>query len=198
MADITSDMIKELRGKTQAGMLDCKKALQETDGDMEQAIELLRKKGIAKAAKKMDREVTEGIVTSYIHSNAKIGVLLELRCNTDFVAKNDDFKQLAYDLAMQVAAADPLYIAPEDVPEDVIEKEKGIYSEQMKQEGKPENVIEKIVDGKIKKFYTEICLLEQPFIKDNERIIKDIIKEKITTYGENIEVGRFTRYQIGS
>jgi elongation factor Ts len=191
-------MIKELREKTQAGMLDCKKSLQETDGDMEQAVELLRKKGIAKASKKMDREVTEGIITSYIHSNGKIGVLLELRCNTDFVAKNDDFKQLAYDLAMQVAAAAPLYISTEDVPEEVIEKEKGIYAEQMKQEGKPENVIEKIVDGKIKKFYTEVCLLEQAFIKDEDRIIKDIIKEKITTYGENIEVGRFSRYQIGS
>lgn len=197
MADITSAMIKELREKTQAGMMDCKKALQENDGDMDKSVEYLRKKGLASADKKMGREASEGIVASYIHSNNKVGVLLELRTVTDFVARNDDFHQLAKELCMQVAAAMPEYVSAEDVPEEVVAKEKEIYREQMKDSGKPDNVIEKIIEGKLKKFFSEVCLLEQNYIKDDKVVIKDLIKEKVATYGENIEVGRFTRYQIG-
>jgi len=197
MAEITSDMIKTLRETTQAGMVDCKKALQETDGDIQKAIDFLRKKGLASADKKMGREVTEGIVASYIHSNHKIGVLIELKTVTDFVARNPDFHELAKELCMQIAAAAPLYTKIEDVPADVIEKEKEIYREQMKDSGKPNNVVEKIVEGKLSKFYSDICLLEQEYIKENKIIIKDLIKEKIAAFGENIEVTRFSRFQIG-
>ncbi|HOF14003.1 MAG TPA: translation elongation factor Ts [Spirochaetota bacterium] len=197
MADITSDMIKELREKTQAGMLDCKKALIECGGDMEAAVDYLRKKGLAAANKREGRIAKEGIIASYIHNNSKIGVLLELNCETDFVARNQDFQNLAKDLCMQVAAANPLYVSPEDVAADVLEREKEIYREQLKESGKPANVIEKIVEGKLQKFYSEVCLLEQEFIKDNKVIIKDLIKNKIATYGENITVGRFVRFQIG-
>lgn len=197
MAEITSEMIKELREKTQAGMLDCKKALIECGGDMEKAVDYLRKKGLAAANKREGRVAKEGIVASYIHSNSKLGVLLELNCETDFVARNQDFQDLAKDLCMQVAASNPLYVAPEDVPAEVLEREKEIYREQLKESGKPANVIEKIVEGKLTKFYSEVCLLEQEFIKDNKVIIKDLIKNKIATYGENITVGRFVRFQIG-
>jgi len=197
MAEITSDMIKTLRETTQAGMVDCKKALQEADGDMQKAIELLRKKGLASADKKMGREVTEGIIASYIHSNNKIGVLIELRTVTDFVARNPDFHDLAKELCMQIAAANPLYVKIEDVPANVIEKEKEIYHGQMEDSGKPGNVVEKIVEGKLAKFYSEVCLLEQEYIKENKIIIKDFIKEKIAVFGENIEVTRFSRFQIG-
>jgi len=197
VADITSEMIKELRGKTQAGMLDCKKALIEVDGDIDKAVEYLRKKGLASADKKMGREVSEGIIASYIHNNKKLGVLLELKTVTDFVAKNEDFQNLAKELCMQVAAANPQYISIEDVPAELVEKEKDIYAEQMKESGKPENVIEKIVEGKLNKFYEEVCLLEQEYIKESKVKIKDLIKEKIATFGENIEVAKFSRYQIG-
>ena len=198
MAEVTSNMIKELRDKTQAGMVDCKKALVENDGDIDKAVEYLRKKGLASADKKMGREVTEGIVASYIHSNSKIGVLIELKCATDFVARNEEFVNLAKEIAMQIAAANPLYVNPEDVPADIIEKEKEIYREQMKNSGKPDNVIEKIVEGKLTKFYSEVCLLEQEFIKDSAVKIQDLIKQKIAVFGENIEVGKFSRFQIGS
>lgn len=197
MAEITSEMIKELREKTQAGMLDCKKALIECGGDMEKAVDYLRKKGLAAANKREGRVAKEGIIASYIHNNNKLGVLLELNCETDFVARNQDFQDLAKDLCMQVAASNPLYVAPEDVPAEVLEREKEIYREQLKESGKPANVIEKIVEGKLTKFYSEVCLLEQEFIKDNKVIIKDLIKNKIATYGENITVGRFVRFQIG-
>ena len=197
MAEITSAMIKELRDKTQTGMMDCKKALQETGGDLEQAVDFLRKKGMASAGKKMGRSASEGIIANYIHSNNKLGVLLELNCETDFVARNEDFQDLAKELCMQVAASNPLYVSPEDVPPEEIAKEKEIYKEQMQDSGKPENVIDKIVEGKINKYYTEVCLLEQEYIKDPKIVIKDLIKDKIATYGENIGVGRFTRYQIG-
>lgn len=197
VAEITSDMIKELREKTQAGMLDCKKALMECGGDMENAVDFLRKKGLASANKKMGREAKEGIVASYIHNNNKLGVILELNCETDFVARNADFQDLAKELCMQVAAANPLYADIEDVPAADIEREKNIYRDQMKDSGKPENVIEKIIDGKLKKFYSEICLLEQESIRDQSVIIRDLIKNKISTYGENISVGRFVRFQIG-
>ncbi len=197
MAEITGEMIKELREKTQAGMLDCKKALIECGGDMEKAVDYLRKKGLAAANKREGRVAKEGIIASYIHNNSKLGVLLELNCETDFVARNQDFLDLAKDLCMQVAAANPLYVSPEDIPAEVLEREKEIYREQLKDSGKPANVIEKIVEGKLTKFYSEVCLLEQEFIKDNKVIIKDLIKNKIATYGENITVGRFVRFQIG-
>lgn len=197
MAEITSEMIKELREKTQAGMLDCKKALVETGGDMDKAVEFLRKKGLASADKKMGREVTQGIIASYIHNNKKIGVLVELLTVTDFVARNEAFEELGKELCMQVAAASPMYVKIEDVPADVIEKEREIYREQMKDSGKPANVIEKIIDGKLNKFYSDVCLLEQEFIKDPAVKIKDLIKQKIAVFGENIEVGKFIRYQIG-
>jgi len=197
MAEITSDMIKALRETTQAGMVDCKKALQETGGDMQKAIEFLRKKGLASADKKMGREVTEGIVASYIHNNNKVGVLIELRTVTDFVARNPDFHELAKELCMQIAAANPLYIKTEDVPADIIEKEKEIYRDQMRDSGKPDNVVEKIVEGKLSKFYSDVCLLEQEYIKENKILIKNLIKEKIAAFGENIEVTRFSRFQIG-
>ena len=197
MAEVTSAMIKELRDKTMAGMMDCKKALIETDGDMEKAVEFLRKKGLASADKKMGREVTEGVIAAYVHNNNKIGVLVELKTMTDFVARNGDFQTLAKEIAMQIAAANPLYIKPEDVPSEVVEKEKEIYREQMKTSGKPQNVIEKIVDGKLTKYYSEVCLLEQEYIKDSSIKIKDLIKQKIAVFGENIEVGKFSRFQIG-
>lgn len=197
MAEVTSELIKELREKTQVGILDCKKALVECDGDVEKAADFLRKKGLAKASKKMGRTASEGIVSSYIHNNLKIGVLLELNCETDFVAKNADFQELSKELCMQIAATNPLYVDIDDIPSEEIEREKEIYREQLKDSGKPENVLDKIVEGKLKKYYTEVCLLEQEYIKDSGVVIKDIIKNKIATYGENITVGRFTRYQIG-
>jgi elongation factor Ts len=197
VAEVTTDLIKELRVKTQAGMMDCKKALQEVDGDIDKAVDLLRKKGLAGADKKMGREASEGIVASYIHGNKKIGVLIELNTVTDFVAKNDDFQELAKELSMQIAAANPLYVDIESVPAEIIEKEREIYKEQMKDSGKPDNVVDKIVDGKINKFYSEVCLLEQEYIKDPKVKIKDLIKEKVATYGENIAVGRFSRFQVG-
>ena len=197
MAEVTSEMIKELRDKTQAGMLDCKKALLETNCDMEKAVDFLRKKGLASAAKKMGTETTEGIIASYIHSNGKIGVIVELKSVTDFVAKNEEFVALAKEIAMQVAATNPLFVSPEEVPAELVEREKDIYREQMKSSGKPENVVEKIVEGKLTKYYSEVCLLEQEYIKDSSVKIKDLIKQKIAAFGENIEVGRFARFQIG-
>lgn len=197
MADITSDMIKELREKTQAGMLDCKKALIECGGDMEKSVEYLRKKGLASANKRMGREAREGIIASYIHTNSKLGVLLELNCETDFVAKNADFRELAKEISMQVAASSPLYVDIEDVPAEELEKEKDIYRDQMKDSGKPEQVVEKIVEGKLKKYYSEVCLMEQEYIKDPKLTIRDLVKNRIATYGENITVGRFVRYKIG-
>ncbi len=197
MAEITSDMIKELREKTLAGMLDCKKALTECNGDMEKAVEYLRVKGLASAGKKAGREAKEGVIASYIHTNGKIGVLLELNCETDFVARNSEFQGLAKELCMQIAAANPLYVSPEDVPAADLEREKAIYREQVKESGKPENVVEKIVEGKMKKFYSDVCLLEQEYIKDPKIIVKDLVKNLIATIGENVTVGKFTRYQIG-
>ncbi|MDY6969901.1 MAG: translation elongation factor Ts [Spirochaetota bacterium] len=198
MADVTTEMIKELREKTQAGMLDCKKALVECNGDIEKSIDFLRKKGLASAGKKMDRAASEGIIGSYIHNNSKIGVLLELNCETDFVAKNNDFKELCTELCMQIAAANPLYVSIEDVPETEVAREKDIIREQLKDSGKPDNVLDKIVEGKLKKFYSDVCLLEQQYVRDSGVVIKDLIKGKIATYGENISIGRFSRFQIGS
>ena len=197
MADITSDMIKELREKTLAGMLDCKKALTECGGDMEKAVEYLRKKGLSSAAKKADRTAKEGYITSYIHTNNKVGVLLQLNCETDFVARNEEFRNLAKEIAMQIAAISPQYVSSTDVPAEVVEKEKEIYREQMKDSGKPANVIEKILEGKVKKFYSEVCLLDQEYIKDGKLTINDLVKNVVATLGENISVGRFERFQIG-
>lgn len=197
MAEVTSELIKELRERTQVGMLDCKKALIECGGDIEKSIEYLRKKGIASASKREGRATKEGRVATYIHSNGKIGVMLELFAETDFVAKNEDFMTLAKELCMQVAASNPLYLSIEDIPAEALEKEKDIYREQLKESGKPANVIEKILEGKLKKYYSDVCLMEQPYIREAKIIIKDIVKEKIAKYGENISVGRFVRYQIG-
>jgi len=198
VAEVTSAMIKELRDKTQAGMVDCKKALVETDGDMEKAIDFLRKKGLASAAKKMGTETTEGIIASYIHSNGKIGVIVELKSVTDFVARNEDFVSLAKELAMQIAATNPQFVSTDQVPAELLDREKDIYREQMKDSGKPENVVEKIIEGKLAKYYSEVCLLEQEYIKDGSVKIKDLIKNKIAIFGENIEVGKFARFQIGN
>jgi len=190
-------MVTKLRAQTGAGMVDCKKALDESNGDYEKAIEILRKKGEAKATKKMnERQAKEGIVYSYIHSNGKTGVLLEFFCETDFVARTDDFKALAHDVAMQIVAMSPDYLSPEQVPAEVVEKEKEVYREQLKTEGKPENMIEKILEGKLAKFYEESCLLNQTFIKDDKVKVGELIKQMIAKTGEKIEVGKFVRFQI--
>ncbi len=198
MAEITSEMIKKLREATQAGMVDCKKALVETAGDMDKAVEFLRKKGLASAEKKMGREVSEGIIASYIHHNGKLGVLVELRTVTDFVARNPEFHELGHDICMQIAAANPQYIKIEDVPAEVVEKEKEIYRAQMKDSGKPAQVIEKIIEGKLSSFYKDVCLMEQESFKDSKLTMKELIKQKIATFGENIEVSRFSRFEIGA
>ena len=194
---ITSAMVKELREKTGAGIMDCKKALQEAGGDMEKALDILKKKGIAKAEKKATREAKEGLIGSYIHMGGKIGVLVEVNCETDFVARTQEFQQLVKDIAMQIAAMSPLYVSKEDVPQEVIEREKAIYREQALKAGKPEHVVEKIVEGKLNKFFEDICLLEQPFIRDDSKKVKDLITEAIAKLGENIKVSRFVRFQVG-
>lgn len=192
---ITAQMVKELREKTGAGMMECKKALETSGGDFNKAIEILRQKGLATAQKKASREAREGIITSYIHMD-KIGVMLELNCETDFVARNEEFRQLAKDIAMQIAASNPQYIQREDIPQEVIEKEKEIYKSQIKG-NKPPQVVEKIIEGKLEKFFEEMCLLDQPFIKEPEKKIKDLITEKVAKFGENIMVRRFVRFQVG-
>ncbi len=194
---VTAEMVKELRERTGAGMLDCKKALTESNGDMERAIEILREKGLAAAAKKSGRIAAEGLVESYIHGGGRIGVLIEVNCETDFVAKTDGFKELVKDLAMQVAAARPEYVSREEVPQEVIEKEKTILTHQAQNEGKPEKVIEKMVEGRIEKFYKEVCLLEQPFIKNPDITVNQLVMEKIAQIGENIRVRRFARFELG-
>lgn len=197
MANITAGLVKELRELTGAGMMDCKKALVEKDGDLTKAAEYLREKGIADSVKKAGRIATEGIVASYIHMGGRIGVLLELNCETDFVAKTDKFQQLAADLAMQIAAAKPEYVSKEDVPAEALEKEKEILTQQALNEGKPEKVVEKMVAGRIEKFYKEVCLLEQPYIKGDDESVGDLIKQAIAEIGENINVRRFVRYEMG-
>jgi len=197
MANVTPDMIKEVREKTGAGMMDCKKSLVESKGDIEKAITVLREKGLAQAAKRMGRQTKAGRVFSYIHGIGKIGVLLELNCETDFVAKNDNFGRLGKDLCMQIAASNPISISTEDLSKDLVENEREIYKKQLLDEGKPEKIIDKIVDGKVKKFYSDVVLLEQPFIKEVKQSVSDLIKASISTFGENITVGRFTRFEIG-
>lgn len=197
MAEISAKMVKEIRDATGAGFVDCKKALEETDGNSEQAIEILRVKGLAKASKKTGRETHEGTVMSYIHAGGKIGVLLEVNCETDFVARNDEFQDFTKEVAMQIAASNPTYVSSEDVPEDVINKEKEIMKAQVIESGKPENVADKIVEGKIAKYYEENCLLNQVYIRDSKKKISDLVSELIAKVGENIKVRRFQRYQLG-
>lgn len=189
------DAVKKLRFKTSAGMMECKEALKETGGDIDKAVDVLRKKGIAKAAKKATRVAEQGVIESYIHMGDRIGVLLEVNCETDFVARNKDFRQLTREIAMQVAASNPLYVSRDEVPAESIEKEKDIFRSQIKD--KPEDVLEKIVLGKVEKYYSEVCLIEQPFIKDPNVKIKDLLTQIIATLGENIVVKRFVRFEIG-
>jgi elongation factor Ts len=195
MSEISARMVADLRAKTGAGFIDCKKALNEANGNEEEAIDLLRKKGIASASKKADRAASDGLVESYIHMGGKVGVLIEVNCETDFVAKTDDFKALVRDIAMHIAAANPTCVKREDVPAALIEKEKEIAASQV--QGKPENIVEKIVTGKMEKVYQEIVLLEQPFVKNPDVTIQDLLKEQIAKLGENIVVNRFARFQIG-
>ena len=197
MATITAAMIKELRDATGAGMLDCKNALAENDGDFEKATDALRTKGLAGAAKKEGRTVQEGMIGVYIHSGAKKACLVEVNCETDFVARTDQFQELARNLAMHIVAENPQYVRREDVPEAAVEREKNIYRDQMRNEGKPEQIIDRIITGKLDKYYGETCLLEQTFIKDPDVTIADLIKQNIATLGENIVVNRFSRFSIG-
>ncbi|HEX3029147.1 MAG TPA: translation elongation factor Ts [Clostridia bacterium] len=194
---VTAEMVKQLRETTGAGMMDCKKALTETDGNIEKAIEFLREKGLAAAAKKASRIAAEGLVESYIHGGGRIGVLVEVNIETDFAAKNEDFKAFVKDVAMQIAAAKPEYVRREEVPAELVEKEKEILKAQALNEGKPEKIIEKMVEGRIDKFFKEICLLEQPFIKDPDKTVQQLMNEKIATIGENINIRRFVRYERG-
>lgn len=191
-----NNLIKELREQTGAGIMDVKEALEESGGDKEKAIEVLRKKGLAKQAKKADRVANEGIIESYIHAGGRIGVLLEINCETDFVARTDDFKNLAKEIALHIAAANPLYISTEDVPTEVIEKEKEIYKEQSA--GKPDDVIEKMLEGKISKYYEEVCLLNQPFVRDGDKTIGGLLAEATGKMGENIQIRRFARFMLGN
>lgn len=194
---ISAADVKKLRDKTGAGMMDCKKALVETDGDIEKAIEFLRKKGIASAQKRDSKDANEGAIMSYIHPGNRIGVMLELNCETDFVAKTDDFQQLARDLAMHIAAANPLAVERENIPAEIIEKEKEIYRAQVLNEGKPENIVDKIIAGKIEKYVQEIALYEQNFVKDTDKTVKEYLLEQSGKLGEKLSVRRFARYQLG-
>jgi len=195
--EISSKLVKELRDKTGAPMMDCKKALEKAIGDLDKALDYLREHGMAKASEKAGRMTREGLIYSYIHPGEKLGVLLEINCESDFVARTDDFRSLAKDVAMQVAATNPLAIKREEIPANLLEKEKEIYKAQALQEGKPEKILEKIVQGKLDKFFQESCLLEQPFIKDEDRTVKQRIDETIAKLGENITVKRFARFRLG-
>jgi len=195
--EVSANMVKELREKTGAGMMDCKKALSETGGDFQKALDYLRQKGLATAAKRAGRVASEGRVGSYIHAGGKIGVMVEVNCETDFVAKTDDFQAFAKDIAMHIAASNPSYIRREEVTADVLEREKEIYRAQARDAKKPEKVMEKIVEGKLEKFYSEVCLLEQAFVKDPDITIQDLLNGLVGKLGEKIEIRRFTRYQVG-
>ena len=197
MAQITAALVKELRERTGAGMMDCKKALTAVEGDMDKAIDFLREKGLAAAAKKAGSVAAEGLVEAYIHGGGRIGVLVEVNCETDFVAKTDAFKELVKDIAMHIAATNPSYLKREEVPTAELEHEQAVLAEQARNEGKPEKIIEKMVAGRIEKYYKEVCLMEQPFVKDPDKTISDLITESIAKIGENISIRRFTRYQLG-
>ncbi len=195
--EVNASTVKELREKTGAGVMDCKKALAECSGNLEKAVDYLRQKGLAAAAKKMSRVAAEGLVGAYIHAGGKIGVMVELNCETDFVARTPEFQALLKDIAMQVAAASPRYIRREDVPAEEVERERGIYRSQVLEQGKPEKIVDKIVDGKLDRFYSEICLVEQAFIKDPDKKVGDLLQDAVARMGENIQVRRFMRYQVG-
>ncbi len=197
MAEITAKLVKELREKTGAGMMDCKRALQECDGNIEKAGEYLREKGIADSAKKAGRIAAEGIVESYIHMGGKIGTLVEINCEPDFAARTDDFKRFARDVAMHIAAANPKYLSREDVPQEEVDHEKEILRIQALNEGKPEKIVDKMVEGRINKFFKEICLLDQEFVKNPDQTIGDLVKEQIATIGENVKIRRFARFEMG-
>ena len=194
---ITTKMVKDLRDKTQAGMMDCKKALENTDGDMEKAIDFLRQKGLAVAAKRANRATSEGVVATYIHAGGKLGVMVELGCETDFVAKNEDFREFAKDIAMHIAAANPISISRDDVPEAVVAREKDIFIQQALESGKPQAIVEKMVTGKIEKFLAEVALLEQNYVKNPDLTIQDLLNELVGKMGENISIKRFARFQVG-
>ena len=197
MSEVSATQVRELRDKTGAGMMDCKRALAESGGNLDKAVVYLREKGLAAAAKRSARVASEGAIGSYIHAGGKIGVLIEINCETDFVARTDEFQALVKDLAMQVAAASPRHVRREDVPADVVEGERAIYRTQASSSGKPAAVIEKIVDGKVEKFFADICLLEQPFIKDPQRTVQQLVTDAIAHLGENVIVRRFARFQLG-
>jgi elongation factor Ts len=194
---VSAELVKKLRERTGIGMMDCKRALDETDGDVEKAIEYLRKKGVAGAANRVDRATKEGVIATYVHPGEKLGVLIEVNCETDFVARTEAFRAFAKDLAMQVAATNPIAIKRDQIPPAVLEREKEIYRTQSRNEGKPEKILDKIVEGRLEKFYQEACLLEQPFVKDPERIINDLMTDLMAKTGENITIRRFVRYRLG-
>jgi len=195
--EISASMVKDLREKTGAGMMDCKKALSETGGNFEKAVDYLRQKGLATAAKRAGRIASEGRIGSYVHAGGKIGVMVEVNCETDFVAKTDDFQAFAKDIAMHIAASNPLFIRREDVTPDILEREREIYRAQARETGKPEKIIDKIVGGKLEKFYGEVCLLEQPFVKDPDHTVQDLLNGLIGKLGEKVEIRRFNRFQVG-
>jgi len=197
MATISAAMVKQLREQTGAGIMDCKEALSECSGDVSEAVDFLRKKGLATAAKRAGRVTSEGIIESYIHMDSKLGVLVEINCETDFVAKNDDFKEFAKNIAMHITATNPVSIRPEDVPKETIEKEKEIYREQVRQMGKPEKIVDKIVEGKLKKYFKENCLMNQAYVRDPDITIEDLLNEIVAKIGENIAIKRFARFKIG-
>ena len=197
MSAITAASVKALRDKTGAGMMDCKKALGECGGDEEKSIAWLREKGLSKAQKRAGRATSEGVIGSYIHSNGKLGVMVEIKCETDFVARSERFLEFAKNVAMQIAATNPVCVTPEEVPAELLAKEKDIFKNQAMEEGKPEAIAEKIVDGRVKKFYKEICLIEQAFIKDDKVTIKDLMNDLVGVIGENVQIGRFTRMALG-
>lgn len=197
MSEINANAVRDLREKTNAGIMDCKRALQEAGGDMEKAVVFLREKGLAAAAKKASRGASDGVVSSYIHGGGKIGVLIEVNCETDFVARTEEFQSLVRDLAMQVAASSPRYVAKDEVPDAVLEEERKIFRAQAAESGKPENVIERMVEGKIAKFFSDVCLLDQPYVKDPQRTVGQLVTDAIAKIGENIIVRRFARFQLG-
>ncbi len=195
--EITAEMVKELRQATSAGVLDCRKALETCEGDFDKAIAYLREKGLATVAKKADREASDGMIEAYVHPGNRVAVMLELNCETDFVARTSDFKSLAHDLALHIAFAAPQYLVREGVPEKVLESEKTTYRAQALEEGKPESILDRIVEGKLDKFYKQVCIMEQPFVKDEDKTIQDLINEVIAKLGENIVLRRFVRYELG-
>jgi len=197
MSDVSPTLVRELRERTGAGMMDCKKALSEVNGDLDKALVYLREKGLAAAAKRAGRTAADGVVASYIHAGGKIGVLIEVNCETDFVARTEDFQNLVKELAMQIAAANPRYVRREDVPAEVIEQERKIYAAQAASSGKPAQVIEKMVSGKVEKFFADVCLLEQPFIKDQDKQVGRLLSDAVAKLGENVVVRRFARFQLG-